>query len=318
MEEYERYVVKAASSKNPDEGYYTDDLDDAVGTAKAQAASMGVPFKVVDNRKKRLAATVQPDGSIEHSKTSVLTGASKQPGMVSIDKTQLREMIRAAVIKKLEEGKGKPTDKSEKHDKDGKKHLKHHSSKRDFKKEIDDAKKRLKEAQEKFITLQEQAGHTANGSRLGKQNVGKEEVSGGVPGAMSSMPMEAPGGSALKKPAKKAAPNPYSSEELLMFIHNSHDFMEGHVKKAIERLLARQMKDGQYNSAQAPTLWMHLVNAAAKAYIEDYGSGTELIDQVFTKQDRMQVAIELAKNFEKAIENGDHTIDSAINNFHEE
>lgn len=312
MEEYERYVVKAASSKNPNEGYYTDDLDDAVGTAKAQAASMGVPFKVVDNRKKRLAATVQPDGSIEHSKTSVLTGASKQPGMVSIDKTQLREMIRAAVIKRLEEGKGKPTDKSKKHDKDDKKRLKHHSSKRDFKKEIDDAKKRLKEAQEKFTTLQEQAGHTTNGSRLGKQSVGKEAMGGGVPGAMP--PMEE-GPFSSKKPAKKV--NPYSSEELLMFIHNSHNFMEGHVKKAIERFLARQMKAGQYNSAQAPTLWMHLVDAAAKAYIEDYGSGTELIDQVFTKQDRMQAAIELAKDFEKAIENGDHTVDDAIGNFHE-
>lgn len=311
MEEYERYVVKAASSKNSNEGYHTDDLDDAIGTAKAQAVSLKVPFKVVDNRRKRMAAVVNPDGSVEHSKTSVLAGASK-PGMVSIDKTQLREMIRAAVIKKLEEGKGKPTDKSEKHDKDGKKHLKHHSSKRDFKKEIEDAKKRLKESQQKFHALQEQIGHTANGSRLGKQSVGKEEMSGGVPGAMPPMPVDE-GPFSAKKPKK----NPYSSEELLMFIHNSHDFMEGHVKKAVERLLARQMKAGQYNSAQAPTLWMHLVNAAAKAYIDDYGSGNDIIDQVFSKEDRMQVATELATDFEKAIEAGDHTVDGAIGNFHE-
>lgn len=108
---------------------------------------------------------------------------------ISINKEALRAMIREAVIKKLNEGKGKPSDKSEKHDEEGKKHLKGNEDKKNFAKDMADAKKRLKEAQELVATLQEKVVHTPEGSKLGKaaMSMEKEEIAGGVPGPVGPM-----------------------------------------------------------------------------------------------------------------------------------
>lgn len=281
MEDFERFTVKAQDSKNPNEGYHTDDLEDAIGTAKAQAAHMGVAFKIIDNRRKRNAGVAQPDGTFGHSASSVL--AKKPPGIVSIDKGQLREMIRAAVIKRLEEGKTKPP------------------ASRNLKEEIESKRKQIAEVKARL----QKEGMTPHGSRLGKQKgVGGEAMGGGVPGAMGAID-EGP------------KPDLYTAEKLLSFIQKSHEFMGGHVKKAIERLIARQMESGQYNSAQAPALWMHLVDAAAKAYIEHFAPGNGMIDQVFPIEVRKEAAMSLAKDFEKRVQADGTLIKKSINNFFE-
>jgi hypothetical protein len=209
----------------------------------------------------------------------------KSKEMLSIDKDELREMVRSAVAKKLEEGKSKSSDKPDPKDK---KHRK--DEKRDFKKEIENAKKRINVSKGKVKALKEQ--------------MEQEAMGGGVPGPMATdMPMEAGFG-------KKS--DPYTIEELSLFIHRSHDFMNGYLYKALKKHLARQMKTGQYNPNKAPIVWMNLVDAAAKSYVEEHSDGAEDPDTVFPRPEKIQVAKELAKEFEENIKSGRESLESAI------
>jgi hypothetical protein len=273
MEEYERYTVKAVASKNPDEGYHTDDLDDAVGTAKAQAVSMKTPFKVIDNRKRRMVAVAKPDGSVEIMNTLKVREPIAE-NTILIDKDALKAMIFEAVKKKLEEGKGKPTDKSEKHDQVGKKHLKGDSKKKEDKKDIADAKKRFKED---VVT-------TPEGSRLGKSSkLEQEAMTGGVPGAMTPVGIN------------ESKVNASAADELYIFIKKNPAIWESVLKNSIVKKLSTTVLTESYNGTKD---WFHLVNAAAKAYVQEHGKPSDSVSKIFNTETRAKLAEVLSREFE--------------------
>ena len=272
MEEYERYTVKALASRDPDEGYHTDDLEDAVGTAKAQAKSMGTAFSIVDNRRRRRVGIAQPSGELIHQPGGFSTPKLSEDasGAISVDVDSLRTMIREAVQKRLAEGKGKPTDKSEKHDQVGKKHLKGKDKELEDKKEIDLAKKHLKtakdslkEANRLMRKLEEKVIHTPEGSTIGKVDSGEmelkdEAMGGGVPGTIG--PMEYNGSAAM---------------ELETYVN---------------------MTEGKNLTSQNV---LKLVEAAAVGYVKKFGSAKDKASVIFNKATKKAVTESLLRNLKK-------------------
>lgn len=123
----------------------------------------------------------------------MLANEPQEPQTIAVDKEELREIIREAVQKKLalaKEGKGKDGRKwQDRAQAYGKPQRTAGSDKvkKDAKKEVEDAKRRLKEA----LAILEGYGVTESGSTLGKgrdAQMQDEAMGGGVPGAMGSKP----------------------------------------------------------------------------------------------------------------------------------
>jgi len=193
---------------------------------------------------------------------------------IKVDKEELRGIIREAVKKKLAS-------------------LTVREQSKNNKKELDEAKKRLKEA----LAILEGQKITAAGSILGGQR-----KDGEVSGAMASST-----GSRKSMVVDSAA-----ADELRFYIENDFEFREGRQKKAIEKNLALKMKKGQYDSALAPKIWMYLVDAAVQKYVREFGTGRDQVDSMFDKATRMHVAVKLAREFEEAVESGVKDLDELI------
>jgi hypothetical protein len=150
-----------------------------------------------------------------------------------------------------------------------------------------------------------------------------EAMGGGVPGAMAPMggapkmeaaPPAPPGGSmgAPMEAGKPTVARPEAADELRLYMENEFDIWEGNQKKSIEKNLALKMKKGKYDASLAPKIWMYLVDAAAQKYIKKFGSAGDRVDSMFNKATRMQVASELAQEFEQAVKSGEKDLDELI------
>lgn len=103
MESRERYTIRQHSDQ-PGQKFMTNDLEDAVRIATEKAKHTQKPFRIFDNKNKEIAGIVKPNGDIKRSADSVLGRSQNQAvnsGTIRVDKDALREMIRAAVAKKL-------------------------------------------------------------------------------------------------------------------------------------------------------------------------------------------------------------------------
>lgn len=123
------------------------------------------------------------------------------------------------------------------------------------------------------------------------------------PGGSMGAPMEA---------GKPTVASPKAADELRLFMENEFDIWEGNQKKSIEKNLALKMKKGKYDASLAPKIWMYLVDAAAQKYIKKFGSAGDRVDSMFNKATRMQVASELAQEFEQAVKSGEKDLDELI------
>jgi hypothetical protein len=65
-------------------------------------------------------------------------------------------------------------------------------------------------------------------------------------------------------------------------------------KKSILQNISRRLKSGTYSHALAPKLWMYWVDAAAKRYRKEFGSGSAVI---FNLPTREALARELANRY---------------------
>lgn len=213
--------------------------------------------------------------------------------MIQVDKEELRGIIREAVQKKLaslKESKGTAEPKATTPRK---------------KSALTEAQK-LKKARAALKMLQEAIGHTPHGSRLGPTDAGMkdEAVGGGVPGPIAGTPKMESG--------KPTVADTQAADELRLYMENDFGIWEGNQKKSIEKNLALKMKKGKYDAALAPKIWMYLVDGAAQKYVKEFGSGRDRVDSMFNKATRMQVASELAQEFEQAVESGEKDLESLI------
>ena len=101
----------------------------------------------------------------------------------------------------------------------------------------------------------------------------------------------------LKRRYGRASSGPVdttAADELDLYAENASELYNQ--KKSILANIKRKLKSGKYNHALAPKLWMYWVDAAAKRYNREFGSGGN-ISTIFNKATREHLAHELANRY---------------------
>ena len=86
----------------------------------------------------------------------------------------------------------------------------------------------------------------------------------------------------------------HAKTELDLYAENTSELYNQ--KKSILANITRRLKNGTYDPAKAPKLWMYWVDAAAKRYTKEFGSGGN-ISTIFNKATREALAHELALRY---------------------
>lgn len=86
--------------------------------------------------------------------------------------------------------------------------------------------------------------------------------------------------------------------ELDLYIENTSELYNQ--KKSILANIRRRIAKGTYDPALAPKLWLYWVDAGARRYVKEFGSGR--IDSVFNKATREALATELARRYSRGEE----------------
>ena len=77
--------------------------------------------------------------------------------------------------------------------------------------------------------------------------------------------------------------------ELDSFIQNDEDLYRRRFMPIISNI-KRKLAKNVYDHEKAQTLWMYLVDDAAKKYVEEFGADGEDVKDMFPKETRQQVA----------------------------
>jgi hypothetical protein len=92
------------------------------------------------------------------------------------------------------------------------------------------------------------------------------------------------------------------ARELLLYIENDGDLYRQRIVP-IQKNLKRKMDKGIYEPEKAIKLWMYLVQDGAKKYQKEFGN-SKRFGSMFSKQDKEQVAKELAEQYEQEVDYG--------------
>ncbi|NWJ44128.1 hypothetical protein HX837_08030, partial [Marine Group I thaumarchaeote] len=90
----------------------------------------------------------------------------------------------------------------------------------------------------------------------------------------------------------------HAARELKLYIEDDKDLYRQQIVPIIKNV-QRKMKSGKYDHAQAPKLWLYLVDNGAKKYIKDYGGDMKTL---FPKDLRLSIANEFANEYKAKIE----------------
>jgi hypothetical protein len=102
---------------------------------------------------------------------------------------------------------------------------------------------------------------------------------------------------ALKRRYGRAVSGPadtQAADELDIYAENTSELYNQ--KQSILANIRRKLASGKYNHALAPKLWMYWIDAAAKRYNREFGSGGN-ISTIFNKATREHLAKELADRY---------------------
>jgi len=89
-----------------------------------------------------------------------------------------------------------------------------------------------------------------------------------------------------------------AARELKLYIENDRDLYRQQIVPIIKNV-QRKMKSGKYDHAQAPKLWLYLVDNGAKKYVKEFG-GDDKRD--FPKDLRLSIANEFAIEYKAEID----------------
>lgn len=99
-----------------------------------------------------------------------------------------------------------------------------------------------------------------------------------------------------------------AARELELYIDNDGKLYNSQYLPILKNL-SKKFKKGKYDKKLAVKLWMYLVDAGAKKYADEYGSGSEMggsWHNIFNKATRLVTATELEKTNRDGIEDGDY------------
>ena len=89
-----------------------------------------------------------------------------------------------------------------------------------------------------------------------------------------------------------------AARELKLYIEQDRDLYRQQIVPIIKNV-QRKMKSGKYDHAQAPKLWLYLVDNGAKKYVKEFGGD---VKRDFPKDLRLSVANEFANEYKAEIE----------------
>lgn len=103
---------------------------------------------------------------------------------------------------------------------------------------------------------------------------------------------------------RRAPVDEQAATELELYIENDGSLYNQ--KKSIIANLEKKIRKGIYDEAKAAKLWLYWVDAGARKYVREFGSGGT-VDTIFNKPTRERVARELARRINPdAILRGDY------------
>jgi hypothetical protein len=89
-----------------------------------------------------------------------------------------------------------------------------------------------------------------------------------------------------------------AARELKLYIEADQDLYKQQIVPIIENV-QQKMKSGKYDHAQAPELWMYLVDNGAKKYVKEFGGDA---NKDFPKDLRLSIANQFANEYKAEIE----------------
>ena len=90
----------------------------------------------------------------------------------------------------------------------------------------------------------------------------------------------------------------HAARELKLYIEDDKDLYRQQIVPIIKNV-QRKMKSGKYDHAQAPKLWLYLVDNGAKKYVKEFGGD---IKRDCPKDLRLSIANEFANEYKAKIE----------------
>lgn len=96
-----------------------------------------------------------------------------------------------------------------------------------------------------------------------------------------------------------------AAHELMLYIENEYALVgaANSIGKSIAKNLARKIATGKYDPNQAPAAWLYLVDAGAKRYVKEFGTGSGF--GPFNKPTRDAVALEMGEGFDADVRSGE-------------
>ena len=95
--------------------------------------------------------------------------------------------------------------------------------------------------------------------------------------------------------------------ELDSFIQNDEDLYRRRFMPIISNI-KRKLAKNVYDHEKAQTLWMYLVDDAAKKYVEEFGVDGEDVKDMFPKETRQQVARIISDRELENIKQGEYDV----------
>lgn len=95
--------------------------------------------------------------------------------------------------------------------------------------------------------------------------------------------------------------------ELELFIMNNEDLYRRRFMPIIHNL-KRKIAKNVYDHEKAKTLWMYLINDAAKEYVKEFGSPDEDVKDLFPKEVRSRIAEIIADREFENIKQGEYDV----------
>ena len=105
----------------------------------------------------------------------------------------------------------------------------------------------------------------------------------------------------------KEAVDSDAMNELKLFINNDDDLYRRQFMPIIQNI-KRRIKNGTYDHEKAPRLWLYLVDAAARKYVNEFGSPDQDVKDMFPKDLRDAIALDMANEEFEKIKAGEYDV----------
>ena len=105
----------------------------------------------------------------------------------------------------------------------------------------------------------------------------------------------------------KEAVDSDAMNELKLYISNDEDLYRRSFMPIIQNL-KKKMNNGTYNHELAPKLWSYLVDAAARKYVNEFGSPDQDVKDMFPKELRDTIAKNMADEEYEKLKAGEYDV----------